>query len=59
MLSKEKAVSSGIFTIFLAGSTIIWYALGRMAAIGVALEVLAIYLLIKVEIKSLLEAKDN
>ena len=52
MITKKKLISTLVFAIFLTGSTIIFYKLGRWAAIGVALEVLAIYLLIKLEIKS-------
>lgn len=59
MINKEKALSTGIFAIFLTGSTIIWYTLGRLAAIGVALEMLAIYLLIKVEVRTLLDKEKN
>ena len=52
MVTKEKLVNTLIFAIFLAGSTIIYYQLGRWVAIGIALEVLAIYLLIKLELNS-------
>lgn len=52
MITKEKLINTGIFAIFLTGSTIIYHQLGRWVAIGIALEVLAIYLLIKVELKS-------
>ena len=52
MITKEKLINTGIFAIFLTGSTIIYYELGRWVAIGVALEVLAIYLLLKMEIKA-------
>ena len=59
MITKEKLFSTLVFAIFLTGSTILYYALGRWAAIGVALEVLAIYLLLKLEIKSFLKNKDH
>jgi len=52
MVTKKKLYSTLVFAVFLTGSTIIYYKLGRWVAIGVALEVLAIYLLIKLEIKS-------
>ena len=46
---RRKLFSSLIFGIFLIGSTIIYSQLGKWVAIGVALEVLSIYLLIKFE----------
>ena len=52
MTIKEKLVNTLIFAIFLTGSIIIYNQLGRWVAIGVALEVLAIYLLIKLELNS-------
>ena len=52
MTIKEKLLNTLIFAIFLTGSIIIYNQLGRWVAIGVALEVLAIYLLIKLELNS-------
>ncbi len=49
MITKKKLLSTLVFAVFLTGSTIIYYKLGRLVAIGVALEVLSIYLLIKLE----------
>ena len=54
MITKEKLLSSLIFSIFLTGSTIIYHQLVRWVAIGIVLEVLAIYLLIKLEINALI-----
>jgi hypothetical protein len=54
MITKEKLLSSLIFSFFLTGSTIIYHQLGRWVAIGIVLEVLAIYLLIKLEINALI-----
>lgn len=59
MITKEKAMSSLVFAIFLTGSTILYYELGRLVALGVALEILSIYILIKLEIKSLLGKQDK
>ena len=57
MITKKKLFSTLVFALFLTGSTIIYYKLGRWAAIGVALEVLAIYIQIKLDIKS--SAEDD
>jgi hypothetical protein len=56
---KKRLLSTLVFSLFLIGSTILYYEVGRWASIGVGLEVLAIYILIKLEIKSLLESKGN
>ncbi|MFO7895606.1 MAG: hypothetical protein R6U84_01555 [Candidatus Cloacimonadales bacterium] len=50
MLVKERIINSLIFAIFLIGSTILYYQLGRWVSLGVALEVLAIYLLLQRQI---------
>ncbi len=57
MIERKKLLSTLVFAIFLTGSTIIYYTLGRWVAIGVALEVLAIYIALKIDIKSI-EEKD-
>lgn len=49
---EKRLLSTLVFAIFLTDSTIIFYQVGRWAAIGVALEVFAFYLLIKLEIES-------
>ena len=52
MITKKKLYSTLVFAVFLTGSTIIYCKLGRWVSIGVALEVLSVYILIKLEIKS-------
>ena len=55
-----KILSTLIFIIFLIGSTIIYKTVGRWPAIGVALEILSIYLLLELEIRYLHNRnKDN
>jgi hypothetical protein len=59
MKTKKKLKSTLIFIIFLAGSYIVFYHLGRWIAIGVILQVLSFYLLARLDIKSYAEKKDK
>ena len=57
---KKKMYDTLAFVFFLIGSTIIYWKLGRWVAIGVALEVLPIYMLSSMRIwKSIDKTKDN
>lgn len=59
MITKKRLLSTLVFTIFISGSTILYYELGRWASIGVGLEVLAVYILIKLETKPSDENENN
>ncbi|MCD6181496.1 MAG: hypothetical protein J7K89_03840 [Candidatus Cloacimonetes bacterium] len=46
---KKKLLDTGAFALFLIGSSILYSILGKWVAIGVALEVLAVYLFIYIK----------
>ncbi len=48
---KKKILDTLVFICFLAGSYIIYWKVGKWVAIGVALEILAVYLWIYIDFK--------
>ncbi|PID28266.1 MAG: hypothetical protein CSB55_05565 [Candidatus Cloacimonadota bacterium] len=62
MKSKKrlyKLLSFLAFLVLCAGNTILYYKLGKAIAIGVLLEVFALYSLVKIEIKQIRSKDEN
>ncbi len=55
---KKKLLDTLAFAFFLTGSYIIYWKLGKWVAIGVTLEVLAVYLMIYIQFKMSINAPE-